>query len=216
MTQRIESEIAHMIRRGHNASPAGGVVFLRLDGLVYALPNFLERTFWKEWTQILEESRLLQYAKVIPHSYAVMQYYLNSGAIRCEGLGAVPQVVVVLNCDEMMVDCIPYFLEAASADFVQITEHRSSYMAEMTGFKHAEVQFAKLVSEQLGLLVHVAYILLAGPYSRSKYLRHRLEKKLSELGAGNRGAMTLCYPQGCDDVCALGALSHAIGSCLDD
>ncbi|KAF6810847.1 hsp70 family protein [Colletotrichum sojae] len=331
-TRRIESEIARIMRRGQSASHSGAIISLRVEGVVYAIPDFLERTMWQSWTHILEKSMLLQHAKVIPKSYAVVQYYLDSGALipGPDDPFVAPQAVIVLNGDEKLVDCVPYFLQRVSENYVEITESQSDYLAEMAGYvsrprpscqvpaqvadliiawalsKHAQVQFAKLVSDQLLLTVRelrrkvdesaiqdiiqscceqferlilpdfenngrdwtvefempsgapglrhgrlkftnaevakclnrsvimiekmlesmvakhihqdiaVSHVLLAGSYSKSKYLRLCLEKKLSELRLNNKGALKLCYPSESDDICVLGALSHAIGSCTEE
>ncbi|KAF6834677.1 hsp70 family protein [Colletotrichum plurivorum] len=308
MTRRIESEIARIMRRGQSASHSGAIISLRVEGVVYAIPDFLERTMWQSWTHILEKSMLLQHVKVIPKSYAVVQYYLDSGALipGPDDPFFAPQAVIVLNGDEKLVDCVPYFLQRVSENYVEITESQSDYLAEMAGSKHAQVQFAKLVSDQLLLTVRelrrkvdesaiqdiiqscceqferlilpdfenngrdwtvefeipsgapglqhgrlkftnaevakclnrsvimiekmlesmvakhihediaVSHVLLAGSYSKSKYLRLCLEKKLSELRLSNKGALKLCYPSESDDICVLGALSHAIGSCTEE
>ncbi|KAF6842416.1 hsp70 family protein [Colletotrichum musicola] len=307
-TRHIESEIARIMRRGQSALHSGAIISLRVEGVVYAIPDILERTMWQSWTHILEKSMLLQHAKVIPKSYAVVQYYLDSGALipDPDDPFVAPQAVIVLNGDEKLVDCIPYFLQRVSENYVEITESQSDYLAEIAGSKHAQVQFAKLVSDQLLLTVRelrrkvdessiqdiiqscceqferlilpdfenngrdwtvefempsgapgfqhgrlkftnaevakclnrsvimiekmlesmvakhihkdvaVSHVLLAGSYSKSKYLRLCLEKKLSELRLSNKGALKLCYPSESDDICVLGALSHAIGSCTEE
>lgn len=138
MTRCIESEIARIMRRGQsvNASHSGAIISLRIEGVVYAIPDFLERTMWQSWTHILEKSMLLQHAKVIPKSYAVVQYYLDSGALvpDPDDPFVAPKAVVVLNGDEKLVDCVPYFLQRVSESYVEITESRSDYLAEMAGY----------------------------------------------------------------------------------
>ena len=123
-----------MMRQGQPATPNEPIASLRLEGIVYALPDFLDRTYWKYWTDILGECGLMQHAKVIPQSYAIMQYYLDCDAISLSySQVAPPSVVVVLHCDEMLVDCIPFSLQLVSPDFVEVLELGTSSMAEMTG-----------------------------------------------------------------------------------
>ncbi|KAL0940242.1 hsp70 family protein [Colletotrichum truncatum] len=304
ITRRFESEIARIVCREQMLSPFGATSSLRIDmeGLVYALPDFLIRMLWDSYTGELEKSTLMQHAKVIPQSHAIVQYYLDSGELYPESDG-LSSNVLVLNCDEKLVECIPYFLDAISPDYAEMGESVACYMAELAGSNHAQAQFAKLVAEQLKLTVRemrrrlddsavediiqsccdqfqqkilpefdndgrewkvefempsgipglqqgrlkftsaeiwrcfmpsvamieemleatahkisrmdveVSHVLLAGPYSKSKYLRRQLENKLSYLRREGKGAFKLCHSSEGDDICVLGALSHAIGSC---
>ncbi|KAI5459319.1 hypothetical protein BGZ63DRAFT_406620 [Mariannaea sp. PMI_226] len=150
--RHIELEIANLLRQGQVMEDSGTIASLRLERLVYALPDFIDRTAWMFWTSILAECPLLQHAKVIPQSFAVVQYFLDNGLLfpNYEDLEQNIQIpIVVLNCGEMLVDCIPYYLQKVSPSFVKITESPSSYMAELTGLKHVQAEFAKLVEGQL-------------------------------------------------------------------
>lgn len=133
-TRLMELEIANMMRQGQATVPNEAIASLRLQGIVYAIPDFIDRTYWKYWTDILGESGLMQHAKVIPQSYAIMQYYLDCGALSVNYSHAGPgSVVVVLNCEEILVDCVPFSLQLVSPDYVEVVELGTSSMAEMTG-----------------------------------------------------------------------------------
>ncbi|OBR15070.1 Hsp70 family protein [Colletotrichum higginsianum IMI 349063] len=303
-TAQIEAEVANILCRGQSIAASGTFNSLRLEALVYVLPDLLDRTSRELWTKALEEAPLLQHAKVIPQSYAIVQYYLlTSGQLALDHTdpSKFETVAVVLNCEEKLVDCTPYSLEAVSGDLVEIHDLQSSYMAEIAGHGHAQAQFAKLVIDQLRIYerelsrkfdaaaIHEivksccdqfndkilpgfdsdgkdwtvefeipsaipgfqhgrlkfanseimrcfmqsvsmiqkmladtvtqlstrreysTHILLAGSYSKSKYLLSRLDNTMRELRQPGFGPVTLLTTAEYDDVCALGALSHAMG-----
>ncbi|KAH7160376.1 hypothetical protein B0J13DRAFT_493970 [Dactylonectria estremocensis] len=153
--RQIELAIANLLSHSQSLSSLDFASSLRLEGLVYTIPDFLHRMSWEIQSKALAECALMQHAKVIPHSSAVVQYYLDRGdlVISQQDLDTPNEVVVVLNCDEVLVDCAPFFLQLVSHDYVEITEMSTSYMAEMAGHKHAQAEFAKLVEQQLKLTV---------------------------------------------------------------
>ncbi|TDZ27074.1 hypothetical protein Cob_v000480 [Colletotrichum orbiculare MAFF 240422] len=305
---QVEAEVTNILCRG-GQSPLGTFRSLRLEALVYVLPDLLDRASRELWTGALEESALLQHAKVMPQSYAVVQYYLGSGQLvldRADPDDRFESVVVVLNCEERLVDCTPYSLEAVSDSFVEIHDLQSSYMAELAGHDHAQAHFAKLVVDQLrvyerdlprrfdaaavhGIVasccaqfrdrilpafdsdgaaaaadwtvefeipsavrgfqhgrlkfansevmrcfmpsvsmirrmlaaaalqlsttgVFVTHVLLAGSYSKSKYLLRHIDNAVREMRRPDFRPVQLLKTAECDDVHVLGALSHAMGS----
>ncbi|KAK1957301.1 hypothetical protein LY78DRAFT_647987 [Colletotrichum sublineola] len=302
-TTQIEAEVANVLSRGQSTAAPGTFKSLRLEALVYVLPDLLDRISRAVWTKALEESPLLQHAKVIPQSYAIVQHYLSSGQLVLDhgDPDRFKSVVVVLNCEEKLVDCTPYSLEAVSHELVEIRDLQSSYMAEIAGHGHAQAAFAKLVIDQLRLYerdlsrkfdaaamhdivqsccdqfrerilpgfdsdgkdwtvefeipsaipgfqhgrlkfanseimrcfmesvsmirkmfaktlsclptteVSVTHVLLAGSYSKSKYLLSRLDNIVHELRQPAFRSVTLLKAAEYDDICVLGALSHAIG-----
>ncbi|KAM0418856.1 hypothetical protein ACHAPT_012221 [Fusarium lateritium] len=172
----IEQEIAQLVDPGGQATHEHGQIATKeLENIVYSLPDFLIRTAWRFWANLLVESKLMQHAKVIPHSVAVVQYYLHCGALKLETKTRPPSTaIVVLNCGEMLVDCVPYLLQAKSAtyDHVDVYACKTSYMAEMAGFKHAQAQFAKVAAQKL---MHFNQKL------RSKMKHAEVEKRLKIL-----------------------------------
>jgi hypothetical protein len=133
----IEQEIAQLADPGQATHEHGQIATKELENIVCSLPDFLIRTAWRFWANLLVESKLMQHAKVIPHSVAVVQYYLHCGALK---LGAGTQspsaTVVVLNCGEMLVDCVPYLLKGGPTTYshVDVCSCKTSYMAEMAGY----------------------------------------------------------------------------------
>ncbi|KAI8725182.1 hypothetical protein NCS52_00088800 [Fusarium sp. LHS14.1] len=148
----IEQEIAQLADPGQATREHGQIATKELENIVCSLPDFLIRTAWRFWANLLVESKLMQHAKVIPHSVAVVQYYLHCGALKLEaGTQSSSATVVVLNCGEMLVDCVPYLLKGRSTTYshVDVCSCKTSYMAEMAGFKHAQAEFVKLAAQKL-------------------------------------------------------------------
>ncbi|KAK2058715.1 hypothetical protein LY76DRAFT_592996 [Colletotrichum caudatum] len=302
-TAQIEAEVANILSRGQSTAASGTFNSLRLEALVYVLPDLLDRISRAVYTKVLEEPPLLQHAKVIPQSYAIVQHYLSSGQLALEHANPdrFRSVVVVLNCEERIVDCTPYSLEAVSDELVEICDLQSSYMAEIAGHGHAQAKFANLVIDQLRLYerelsrkfdaakihdivqsccdqfrdrilpgfdsdgkdwtvefeipsaipgfqhgrlkfanseimrcfmesvsmirkmlantlsnlssteVSVTHILLAGSYSTSKYLLSHLNNTVNDMRQPEFCPVTLLKATEYDDICVLGALSHAMG-----
>ncbi|KAK2041417.1 hypothetical protein LZ31DRAFT_472411 [Colletotrichum somersetense] len=304
-TAQIEAEVANILSRGQSTAASGTFNSLRLEALVYVLPDLLDRISRAVWTKALEESPLLQHAKVIPQSHAIVQHYLSSRQLVLDH--ADPdrfrsvQYVVVLNCEERIIDCTPYRLEAVSHELVELRDLQSSYMAEVAGHGHAQAKFANLVIDQLKLYerelsrkfdaakihdivqscceqfrdrilpgfdsdgkdwtvefeipsaipgfqhgrlkfanseimrcfmesvsmirkmlantlsnlprteVSVTHILLAGSYSKSKYLLSHLDITVNEMRQPEFRSLILLKAAECDDICVLGALLHPIG-----
>ncbi|KAI8673857.1 hypothetical protein NCS55_00707400 [Fusarium keratoplasticum] len=148
----IEQEIAQLADPGQAAHEHGQIAIKELENIVCSLSDFLIRTAWRFWANLLVESKLMQHAKVIPHSVAVIQYYLHCGALKLEtGTQPPSATVVVLNCGEMLVDCVPYLLKGRPTTYsqVDVCSCKTSYMAEMAGFKHAQAEFAKMAAQKL-------------------------------------------------------------------
>ncbi|KAK1973567.1 hypothetical protein LZ30DRAFT_765164 [Colletotrichum cereale] len=150
---QIEAEVANILSRGQSNATSGTFNSLRLGALVYVLPDLLDRTSRELWTRALEAPPLLQHAKVIPQSYAIVQYYLSSGQLVLDHADPArfESLVVVLNCEEKLIDCTPYSLEVVSHHFVEIHDLKSTYKAELAGHGHAQARFATLVIDQLRL-----------------------------------------------------------------
>ncbi|RSL92144.1 hypothetical protein CEP52_013989 [Fusarium oligoseptatum] len=148
----IEQEIAQLADPGQVTHEHGQIATKELENIVYSLPDFLIRTAWQFWANLLVESKLMQHAKVIPHSVAAVQYYLHCGALKLEaGTEFSSATVVVLNCGEMLVDCVPYLLKGrpTTSSHVDVCACKTSYMAEMAGLKHAQAEFVKLAAQKL-------------------------------------------------------------------
>ncbi|KAM6528463.1 hypothetical protein FALCPG4_009443 [Fusarium falciforme] len=148
----IEQEIAQLADPGQATHEHGQIATKELENIVCSLPDFLIRTAWRFWANLLVESKLMQHAKVIPHSVAVVQYYLHCGALKLEAGTQPPSAtVIVLNCGEMLVDCVPYLLKGRPTTYshIDVWSCKTSYMAEMAGFKHAQAEFVKLAAHKL-------------------------------------------------------------------
>ncbi|KAL2687277.1 hypothetical protein Neosp_004831 [[Neocosmospora] mangrovei] len=119
----IEQEIAQLADPGQATHEHGQIATKELENIVCSLPDFLVRTAWRFWANLLVESKLMQHAKVIPHSVAVVQYYLHCGALKLEaGMQSSSATVVVLNCGEMFKHAQAEFVKMAAqklADFNQ-------------------------------------------------------------------------------------------------
>ncbi|KAJ4327346.1 hypothetical protein N0V84_002245 [Fusarium piperis] len=171
----IEQEIAQLADPGQATHGQDQITIKELENIVYSLPDFLIRTAWKFWASLLVESKLMQHAKVIPHSVAAVQYYLHCGALKLEAGREFPSAtVVVLNCGEMLVDCVPYLLKGGPTTFshVEICACKTSYMAEMAGLKHAQAEFVKMAAQKL---------LNFNQKLRSKLKSAEIEKRLKIL-----------------------------------
>lgn len=131
-TRQIEQQVASLVK----TTQLDRFASLRLEGIVYALPDFLGRALWGFLTMILAECDLMQHAKVVPHSIAVVQYYLDCGALALDDPSSNGQTTaVVLNCDEVLVDCAAYNLQAVSEEYVEISEPPAPlYVAEFAGY----------------------------------------------------------------------------------
>lgn len=150
-TRRIELEIANLMRAVQTMSPSNAVTSLRIEGLVYAIADFYERMTWENWTRTLGACPLMQHAKVIPISYAIMQYYLYHGMLQLRPNDYLPNaVVVVLHCDEMSVDCMPYSLQAVSTEYAEIRELPTTFISEVCGY----VSFPVLLRVVMGYLLY--------------------------------------------------------------
>ncbi|CAM1510854.1 Fc.00g083670.m01.CDS01 [Cosmosporella sp. VM-42] len=287
----IERDVASLIAQRRGVTQVESFTPFHLDGLIYALPDFTYRLDWKIITDTLTKSPLLQHARIIPRSIAVVHYYLNSGALALDELGKdnEPKAIVVLNCEDYLVDCSPYLAEINPQGRIKIIESQTSYMAEVAGLDHASDAFKtllhkklpakyglatsagrshyyyflrilrlfeldgeertvvadiqmdtsgevkqekltfshaellecfapsvamvrKMLEETVGKLVNymVSHVLVAGNYQRSKYLMNELQQAVNTLRPAIKGTMKLLSDADCQDICTLGALSHAI------
>lgn len=132
---QMELAIADHIRRDHVETPVAAA--LRVDAVVCTLPDMmLDPRGWLATSETLASCPLLQHAKVLPHSLAVMQYFLDVGALAPPPNPAIASHVLVLTCDDLLAECTPYTLwQAASPHHwhVEVAEFDMLYMAELAG-----------------------------------------------------------------------------------
>jgi hypothetical protein len=128
--RRIELAIADQLRGGPVSS---SVAALHVDAVVCTLPDIvMYPELWPLTSEALADCPLFQHAKILPHSAAMAQYFLDTGA-----LGPPSQLtgspVLVLTCDCFLVESTPHVLQAVSPDHVEIAEFDTWYMAELAG-----------------------------------------------------------------------------------
>jgi hypothetical protein len=125
----IELSIAGQLRKDYVES---SVAALRVDTVVCTLPDvMLYPEAWPATSETLADSPLLQHAKVLPHSFAVMQYFLDTSAWVPPPLSA--SHVLVLSCDDSLVECTRHILQPISSGHFEVKEFDMLYMAELAG-----------------------------------------------------------------------------------
>ncbi|KAK3374305.1 hypothetical protein B0T24DRAFT_577253 [Lasiosphaeria ovina] len=138
-------------------TPSSSVTSLRINAVVCALPDvLLDPQMWEMSSSSLADCPLLQHAKVIPHSFATIQYFLNSGALTLispSPNNPTSSGAIVLNCHDTLVECTSYILQHVSSDYVEVEDSDSLYMAEIAGYVHSSsLCFAKLATQQVKLM----------------------------------------------------------------
>ncbi|KAK3367969.1 hypothetical protein B0H63DRAFT_405141, partial [Podospora didyma] len=159
--RRIELEIASTILWPHtptNTIPSqSAVTSLRINAVVCALPDvLLDPQMWPISSSSLADCPLIQHAKVIPHSFAIMQYFLHSGALSFQS--SLPDNeptssdVIVLSCHDTLVECTSYVIQQVSSEYIEVSDSDSLYMAEVAGAALVQAKFAKLVTNPVKLM----------------------------------------------------------------
>ena len=132
--RKLELGIAEQIQGLVGLSSTGR---LRVGVVVCALPDVLvDCMSWPLTSGSLADCPLFQHSKVIPHSFAIIQHFLDTGALvlppSSPGSWA-SHNVVVLSSDDWIVECTLHVLEAVSPDLVEVMESDASYFAEVAG-----------------------------------------------------------------------------------
>jgi hypothetical protein len=133
-TKAIEVQIANQIRQGK----AEAVSTLKVDAVTYSLPDLVHRTLWRPWSSHLADNSLFQHAKILPHSMTIVQYYIETEAHSFNSLDQYssnpnPRAIIVLNCDNILVECVPYTIWKTEAQTINVAECPTSLMMEMAG-----------------------------------------------------------------------------------
>ncbi|KAK1827460.1 hypothetical protein QBC39DRAFT_361660 [Podospora conica] len=143
----MEITIAEQIQQ---AQQVGAV---RVGSVVCTLPEFLlDPLAWPGASGSLADCSLFQHSKIIPHSFAVMQYFLDTGELclpPSDPNNPVWHNVLVLNCDDWIVECSSYVLQGVSPEFVEVMESDSSYMAEVASLMHVQSAFSQLIHQKV-------------------------------------------------------------------
>jgi len=152
--RRLEGEVATHIRKDHHQGVElpSSVAAVRVNAVVCALPSVLlnDAQTWSASSSTLADCPLLQHAKALPHSLAIIQYFVDTGALELTASQGV--VVIVLNCDETLVECTSHILQLVSNDHVEVTDADALYMAELAGAALVHAKFSKLATQRVKLL----------------------------------------------------------------
>lgn len=85
-----------------------------IRAVAVSVPDILIRRAARVLSYRLGANSLFKHAKLLPSSLAIAYYFIKSKAISLEHLRAQsqkPGVLVVLNCDEVLVECTSYSLK---------------------------------------------------------------------------------------------------------
>ncbi|KAK0625944.1 hypothetical protein B0T14DRAFT_599420 [Immersiella caudata] len=150
----IELAIAEQMHQALAVPSLAGAV--RVDGIVCALPDFLvDPLYWPLMSSFLADCSLFQHSKVIPHSFAVMQYFLDIGELTLppsQPGNPVSHNVLVLNCGDWIVECTSYALQVVSPYLVEVVESDPTYMAEVASLTHVQSTFSQLINQKVKLM----------------------------------------------------------------
>lgn len=133
--QGQEWDISCLVSAGrpHDAPSPGQ---RHVSSVVLSIPDFVDRIGWDWLVTLLARNDLLRHAKIIPHSVALVQYYLHTGLLTSvwPDDAREPSTVVISLCtDEMVVECCPLTLHKASHSSIEIRECPEAFMAEANG-----------------------------------------------------------------------------------
>jgi hypothetical protein len=119
---QMELAIADLLR-GESVEPSVSVACTLPDLMLYPQA-------WCATITALAGCPRLRKASLLPHSSAIIQYFLTTGALAPPTPSA--SYVVVLSCDDWMVECTTWALHPVSASRVEVKAFDMSYMAEPT------------------------------------------------------------------------------------
>jgi len=127
-----EFELCQLLSKDKEGSPLSEQ---QLNSIVYTVPDFLHRMGWEWLTNMVSDDNLMRHAKVIPHSIAITNFFSHRGKLNLENLGnpTVPRCIVVLNADDIMIDCTPLILKPVSSLHIEMGEYQQGYIGECAG-----------------------------------------------------------------------------------
>ena len=130
--QMQEFELCQLLSKDKEGSPLSEQ---QLNSMVYTIPDFLHRMGWEWLTNMLSDDNLMRHARVIPHSIAITNFFFHWGGLNLENLRdhTVPRSIVVLNADEIMVDCTPLIFQPVSPLHIVMWEYQQGYIGECVG-----------------------------------------------------------------------------------
>lgn len=95
----------------------------RIKAVAVSVPDILIRRAAKVLSYRLAANSLFKHAKLLPSSLAIAYYFIKAEVISLEHLKAQtqkPRVFMVLNCDEVLVECISYSLKILENTCVEL------------------------------------------------------------------------------------------------
>lgn len=116
----LETAIARWVGEITGSELASGAI----AGVAVSVPDVLLRRAAKVLSYRLAANSLLKCAKLLPSSLVIAYYFIKSKAVSLEHLKAQaqkPGVLVVLNCDEILVECTSYSLKVLEGTRMELS-----------------------------------------------------------------------------------------------
>jgi len=95
-----------------------GLPCTKIRALAISVPDILIPRAAKVLSYRLAANHLFRHAKLLPSSLAIAYYFIKQRALSFENVKAQtqrPRVLMVLNCEEVLVECTPYSLRIVEA-----------------------------------------------------------------------------------------------------